>query len=41
MTKRYHHLTYEQRCQIYILKKRGDSNTTIAKELEVHRSNRV
>ena len=38
MTKRYHHLTYEQRCQIYILKKRGDSNTTIAKELEVHRS---
>jgi len=38
MTKRYHHLTYEQRCQIYALKKRGDSFSTIAEQLKVHRS---
>lgn len=38
MTKRYHHLTYEQRCQIYVLKKRGDSSAAIAKELGFHRS---
>lgn len=38
MPKSYSHLTYEQRCQIYTLKKRGDSPATIAIELEVHRS---
>ena len=38
MAKGYHHLTYEQRCQLYTLKKRGDSPPTIAKELGVHRS---
>ena len=38
MAKGYHHLTYEQRCQLYALKKRRDSPSTIAKELEVHRS---
>ena len=35
MPKGYHHLTYEQRCQIYTLKKRGDSLARIAKELNV------
>jgi IS30 family transposase len=38
MTKGYHHLTYEQRCQIYTLKKRGDSLAQIAKAIKVHRS---
>ena len=38
MSKDYHHLTSEQRCQIYILMKRGDSKYTIANELDVHRS---
>ncbi len=38
MPKSYHHLAYEQRCQIYILKQRGDSNAQIAKELRIHRS---
>lgn len=38
MPKGYHQLTYGQRCQIYILKQRGDSPATIAKELGVHRS---
>lgn len=34
----YHHLTRDQRCQLYILKKRGDSISIISKELGVHRS---
>ena len=38
MPKGYHQLTYAQRCQSYILKQRGDSPATIAKELGVHRS---
>jgi len=38
MPKGYHHLTYEQRCQIYSLKKRGDSNGEISKELGVDES---
>ena len=33
----YHHLTYDQRCQIYILKERGDAPSAIAKALDVHR----
>lgn len=37
MPKGYTHLTYEQRCQIEALKKRGDAPATIAKELGVHR----
>jgi IS30 family transposase len=36
--KGYSHLTYEQRCQIYALKQRGDSSAAIAKELGVDRS---
>lgn len=38
MPKGYHHLTRDQRCQLYTLKKRGDSAATIACELGVHRS---
>lgn len=38
MPEGYHHLTYEERCQIYALKKRGDSLTVIATELGVHPS---
>ena len=38
MPEGYHHLTRDQRCQIYALKKRGDSISIIANELEVHRS---
>lgn len=38
MTKGYKHLTYEQRCQISILKTRGDCPSKIAKTLGVHRS---
>jgi transposase, IS30 family len=38
MSEDYHHLTNYQRCQLYTLKKRGDSASTIAKELDVHRS---
>ena len=38
MPKGYHHLTRDQRCQIYILKKRGDSISVIANELTIHRS---
>jgi transposase, IS30 family len=34
-TPRYTRLTYEQRCQIYALKKRGLSNRAIAKDLVV------
>jgi transposase, IS30 family len=38
MPKGYHHLTYEERCQIYTLLKRGDSHSSIAEQLDVHRS---
>ena len=38
MARSYHHLTEEQRCQLYILKKREDSISKIAQELGVHRS---
>jgi len=38
MPKGYLHLTYEQRCQICTLKRRGDSKASIAKELKVSRS---
>jgi IS30 family transposase len=38
MSEDYHHLANDQRCQLYTLKKRGDSVLTIAKELSVHRS---
>ena len=38
MPKAYHHLTYAQRCQIYILKDRGDSLSSIARALDVHPS---
>jgi IS30 family transposase len=35
MPKRYQHLTYAQRCQIYALKKRGFSQEEIAKDMGV------
>ncbi len=38
MLEGYHHLSCEERCQIYALKKRGDSLAVIAKELGVHPS---
>ena len=38
MPKGYHHLTYAQRCQIYILKARGDCPSSIARALDVHPS---
>jgi IS30 family transposase len=38
MARGYRHLTYEQRCQIDILKTRGDSPSETAKVLGVHRS---
>ena len=38
MPKGYHHLTYDQRCQIQTLKERGDSIDKIAKALKAHRS---
>ena len=38
MAKGYHHLTYELRCQLYTLIKRGDSPALIANELGVDRS---
>ncbi|MBM3198890.1 MAG: IS30 family transposase [Chlamydiae bacterium] len=38
MSKGYHHLTYSQRCQIFILKERGESISEIARQLGVHRS---
>jgi transposase, IS30 family len=38
MPKGYQQLTYEQRCQIYALKSRGDSNRKIARQLNVHPS---
>ena len=38
MPQGYHHLDRDQRCQLYTLKKRGDSLTAIAQVLGVHRS---
>jgi IS30 family transposase len=38
MPKSYHHLTYEQRCQIYTLKGRSKSLSEIARIIGVHRS---
>ncbi|WP_350339774.1 helix-turn-helix domain-containing protein, partial [Candidatus Rhabdochlamydia sp. W815] len=38
MPKGYHHLTYDQRCQIYILQARGDTASSIATILKVHHS---
>ena len=38
MANHHHHLTYEQRCQIYALKERGDAQSAIARQLKVHRS---
>jgi IS30 family transposase len=38
MPKGYHHLTKEQRCQLYILKSIGKSTDNIAGTLQVHRS---
>ena len=32
------HLTYEKRCQIHALKKRGISQTAIARDIAAHRS---
>jgi IS30 family transposase len=34
----YSHLSYEQRCMIYPLKKSGSNQSQIAKEIGVHRS---
>ena len=38
MPKGYHHLTYDQRCQIYTLKKSGMSQNQIAKQIGVSQS---
>ncbi|MCX6991219.1 MAG: IS30 family transposase [Chlamydiae bacterium] len=38
MAKSYRHLAYEERCQIYILKERGDSPAQISRILDVHPS---
>lgn len=38
MPKGYRHLTYEQRCQLFVLLRRVDPIATIAKFLRVHRS---
>lgn len=38
MTRSYRHLTYEQRCQISLLKKRGESQSEIARSLNIDRS---
>ena len=35
MPKGYHHLTYEQRCQIFALKRSGMSQNQISKELKI------
>lgn len=35
MPKNYHHLTYDQRCQIDVFLKKGFSQKEIAKELKV------
>ncbi len=38
MPRGYHHLTYSQRCQLFVLKERKESNLEIARVLGVHRS---
>ena len=38
MRESYHHLDYAQRCQLYVLKERGDSISVIAQVLGTHRS---
>ena len=38
MTRIYQQLTYEQRCQMYALKTRGDSQRKIAEAVGVHQS---
>ncbi|MCF6200457.1 MAG: IS30 family transposase [Hyphomicrobiaceae bacterium] len=38
MPKGYHHLTCDQRCQIYALLKSGLSHASIARQLNIHRS---
>ena len=38
MPKGYHHLTYAQRCQICLLKDRGESQRSIGKEINIHPS---
>jgi IS30 family transposase len=38
MPEGYHHLTYEERCQIYALMQSGLSQVAIARQLGVHRS---
>ena len=38
MPKGYHHLTYDQRCQIYALKKSGMSQNQIAKQIDATQS---
>lgn len=38
MPKGYHHLAYEQRCQIYALKKREVSQADISRQLKIHPS---
>ncbi|MBI5274597.1 MAG: helix-turn-helix domain-containing protein [Chlamydiales bacterium] len=38
MAKGYRHLTYKQRCQIYILKESKNSPAKIARVLKVDRS---
>jgi IS30 family transposase len=38
MSEGYHHLTYEQRCQIFALLQSGHSPAAIARQIGVHRS---
>ena len=38
MPKGHHHLTYDKRCQIYALLKRGCTKAEVARQLGVHRS---
>ena len=38
MPQGYHHLTYDQRCQIYVLKKSGKCQTEIAMLVETTQS---
>jgi IS30 family transposase len=38
MPKGHHHLTYEQRCQIYALLKSGRTKAGVARQIGVHRS---
>ena len=38
MLKKYHHVIYELRCQIYILEDKGNSSAAISRALNVHKS---